>query len=109
MSLRYNISEPNVSIYSLKGAYIMTTSKKMYNLSDIYVGMKIQDRSQLDNIFDTWIILYKESKEEDYTIGFIGKHTTMESDNLLKDYITCPIYNDSINSTEDIYCEESLH
>ena len=83
MSLKYNISEPKISIYSLEG-----------------------DRSQLDNIFDTWIILYKKSKEEDYTIGFIGKHTTMESDNLLKDYITCPIYNDSIDSTEDIYCEE---
>ena len=106
MSLRYNISEQKVSIYSLKGAYIMKTSKKMYNLSDIHVGMKIQDRSQLDNIFDTWIILYKKSKEEDYTIGFIGKHTTVESDNLLKDYITCPIYNDSINTTEDIYYEE---
>lgn len=30
-------------VYSLKGEYTMTTSKKMYNLSETHMGMKIKD------------------------------------------------------------------
>lgn len=79
---------------------------KQYIREEIYEGMKIQDRSQLDNIYDIWIILYKTPEDTEYTIGFIGEKTDSRSDNLLKEYITCPVYNDSMDITEDIYYEE---
>ena len=81
-------------------------NNKKYSLSEIHVGMKIQDREQLDNIHDMWIILVKKPEDTEYTIGFIGEKTNSKSDDLLKNYITCPIYNDSIDVTEDIYYEE---
>lgn len=79
---------------------------KKYTINEIYEGMKIQDRSQLDNIYDIWIILYRNPEDNVYTIGFIGEKTNSKSDALLKNYITCPIYNDSIDTAEDIYYEE---
>jgi len=78
-----------------------------YNLSDLKVGMEIQHVSQLDNIYDTWIILVKQDKKSPYKVGFIGKETNAESDKLYtKSNIICPIYNDSIELEGDIYFEE---
>ena len=76
------------------------------NINELKIGMEIQDRSQLDNIYDTWIILYKNPGDTIYRIGFIGEKTDSRSDDLLKNYITCPIYNDSIDNAEDIYYED---
>ena len=84
--------------------------EKKYTLSEIYEGMKIQSRSQLDNIYDTWIILVKETEEMEYTIGFIGEKTNKKSDELYKKgYIICPVYNDSIDNNGDIYYEEWIY
>ena len=84
-----------------------TLLDKKYTREEIYEGMKIQSRKQLDDIYDTWIILFKASeKDEEYTIGFIGAETNTESDELLRNYITCPVFNDSIDLAEDIYYEE---
>lgn len=65
-------------------------------LKDIYIGMKIEDKHQLDAIYDTWILLIKNSHTENYKIGFIGKETNSESDKLYnKNCLICPVYNDS--------------
>ena len=82
------------------------SNNKKYTLSEIHEGMKIQNRDQLDKIYDMWIILVRKPEDTEYTIGFIGEKTNSVSDNLLKNYITCPVYNDSIDATEDIYYEE---
>lgn len=84
-----------------------TTYNKKYTISEIYEGMKIQNRSQLDNIYDTWIILVRKPEEIEYTIGFIGEKTNDRSDALYKnENIICPVYNDSIDIDGDIYYEE---
>lgn len=69
---------------------------KTLTLKDIYIGMEIEDKHQLDAIYDTWIILIKNSYTEKYKIGFIGKETNSESDKLYtKNCLIYPIYNDS--------------
>lgn len=69
---------------------------KTLTLKDIYIGMEIEDKHQLDAIYDTWIILIKNSNTENYKIGFIGKETNSESDKLYnKNCLICPVYNDS--------------
>ncbi|MCM1542120.1 MAG: hypothetical protein NC121_12795 [Blautia sp.] len=82
-------------------------SNKKYSLEEIREGMKIQDRSQLDNIYDTWIIMYKNPGDTEYIIGFIGTETNSRSDALYdKGYTICPVYNDSIDISGDVYYEE---
>ena len=86
----------------------MKSKYRKYSLGEIHEGMKIADKSQLSNIYDTWIILVKQSDLQDYTIGFIGKETNACSDNLFKEgFIVCPVYNDSIELEEGIFFEES--
>lgn len=69
---------------------------KPLTLKDIYIGMEIEDKYQLDTIYDTWIILIKSNYTENYKIGFIGKETNSESDKLYnKNSLVCPVYNDS--------------
>lgn len=80
---------------------------KKYALSELRVGMQIKDKSQLDNIYDIWVILVKKPNDTMYTIGFIGKDTNEESDKLYtQENQICPVYNDSIELEEDIFYEE---
>ena len=78
-----------------------------FNLEDLYIGMKIQDKEQLSDIYDTWIMLVKSSDSDGYTIRFIGGETNAESDKLFtQDNVVCPVYNDSLEQEGDIYYEE---
>lgn len=77
------------------------------NLEDLYIGMKIQDKVQLSDIYDTWIMLVKSKDSDVYTIRFIGKETNAESDKLFtQGNVVCPVYNDSLEQEGDIYYEE---
>lgn len=76
-------------------------------LEDLYIGMEIKDKSQLSNIYDTWIVLVKSNDSDAYTVGFIGKETNIESDKLFtQGNVICPVYNDSIELEGDMYYEE---
>lgn len=46
-----------------KEKLIMTSNLPKYTLDQIHVGMKIKEPEQLDNIYDTWIILYRKTKK----------------------------------------------
>ena len=85
----------------------MEVMDKELELNDLYIGMEIEDKGQLDNIYDTWIILAKNKNSDVYTLGFIGSATNEESDKLFERYnIICPVYNDSMELEGDIYHEE---
>lgn len=85
----------------------MTRNLRKYRLSEIYIGMKIIDKSQLSNIYDKWIILAKQNEHEEYTIRFIGDETNTQSDKLFNQgLIICPVYNDSIELEGDVYFDE---
>ena len=85
----------------------MKESIRQYSLDEIYEGMRIEDKSQLSNIYDKWIILVKTTKSEDYVIRFIGDETTTESDKLFNmGCIVCPVYNDSMELEGDVFFEE---
>ena len=57
-----------------------TITEKKLTLSDLSIGMKIKDKSQLSNIYDTWVFLIKDTSDDGYTIGYIGKETNIEND-----------------------------
>lgn len=85
----------------------MNTMSKKYTLEDIKVGMKINNKKQLSEIYDIWIIMTRTSSSEPYTIEFIGKETTLESDKLFKQgKQICPVYNDSIELEGDVFWDE---
>lgn len=85
----------------------MATIKSKYTLDDLYIGMEITDKSQLSDIYDTWIMLIKNKNSGVYTVGFIGEETNAESDKLFSQgNVVCPVYNDSIELEGDIYYEE---
>lgn len=85
----------------------MEVTKNKFALEDLYIGMKIRDKNQLSNIYDTWIMLVKNNNSDMYTVGFIGKETNAESDKLFaQGNVVCPVYNDSIELEGDIYYEE---
>ena len=76
---------------------------KKYKLEDISVGMHIDDHRQLSEVYDTWVMLTKDEVNGGYTISFIGKQTTKESDKLIgKDKKVRVVYNSSIELLEDI-------
>lgn len=76
---------------------------KKYTLDELKLGMQIKDKSQLDEIYNTWIIMTKGLEEDLYTIEFIGKETNSESDKLFKQgKIVCSVYNDSIELDKNI-------
>ena len=76
---------------------------KVLKLEDLSVGMQIETEEQLNNIYDTWIILTKTSEDCPWTIRFIGKQTNKESDKLFKEgKIIFAVYNSSIYAEEDI-------
>lgn len=78
-----------------------------FTLEDLYIGMEIKDKDQLSSIYDTWIMLVKDSDSDVYTVRFIGKETNAESDKLFtQGNVVCPVYNDSIELEGDIYYEE---
>lgn len=78
-----------------------------FALQDLYIGMKIRDKNQLSNIYDTWIMLVKSTNSDVYTVGFIGKETNAESDKLFtQGNVVCLVYNDSMELEGDIYYEE---
>ncbi len=80
---------------------------KKYTREELYKGMKIKDKKQLSNIYDTWIFLIKEKGKDSYEIGFIGDRTNKESDSLFSRGVNiCPVYNDSSEIEGDIYYEE---
>lgn len=82
-------------------------SLKKLTLDDLFIGMEIQDKKQLSNIYDTWIFLIKEKGKDSYEIGFIGDRTNKESDSLFSRGVNiCPVYNDSSEIEGDIYYEE---
>ena len=84
-----------------------TITEKKLTLSDLSMGMKIKDKSQLSNIYDTWVFLIKDTSDDGYTIGYIGKETNSESDELFeRGRKICPVYNDSAELAGDIYYEE---
>lgn len=75
-----------------------TDDMNKYTLSEIYVGMHIDDPDQLSEIYDTWIIMPEDPDGDGYIIGFIGEKTTRESDKVFKkDGKTCVVHNDSID------------
>ena len=85
----------------------MSVPVKKYTLPELKVGMTIVNKSQLSEIYDTWILLVKQAEDTEYTIGFIGKETNTESDKLFKPgNQICPVYNDSMELEEDIFCDE---
>ena len=85
----------------------MNITDKKLELKDLYIGMEIRDKNQLDGIYDTWIMLAKNKRSDAYTIGFIGRETNEESDRLFtQNRIICPVYNDSMELEGDIYYEE---
>lgn len=91
----------------VEGIYCMDVMNKRMELKDLYIGMEIKDKDQLNNIYDTWILLIKNKNSDAYTIGFIGSETNEESDKLFtKDNVICPVYNDSMELEGDIYYEE---
>lgn len=78
-----------------------------YKLEDLSIGMAIENKEQLNNIFDTWIILVKQKDDRLYHIGFIGKETCPESDRLFTpDNLVCPIYNDSLSLESGVFYVE---
>lgn len=82
-------------------------SLKKYTLKDLVVGMEIENKEQLSNIYDTWILLIKDNVAKNYKIGFIGKETNAESDKLFKQGLSiCPVYNESTELEGDMYYEE---
>lgn len=84
-----------------------TYQNQKLKIKDLYIGMKISDKSQLSSIYDTWVILVKNNDSDVYTIGFIGSETNEESDKLFELYnVICPVYNDSMELEGDIYYEE---
>lgn len=90
-----------------EGVYFMAVIDNKFKLEDLYVGMEIKDKDQLSGIYDTWIMLVKNSDSDVYTVGFIGKETNTESDKLFaQGNVVCPVYNDSIELEGDIYYEE---
>ena len=85
----------------------MAIIDKKFALQYLYIGMKIRDKNQLSNIYDTWIMLVKSTNSDVYTVGFIGKETNAESDKLFtQGNVVCPVYNDSMELEGDIYYEE---
>ena len=79
------------------------TQLKKYTLKDLVVGMEIENKEQLSNIYDTWILLIKDKVAKNYKIGFIGKETNAESDKLFKQGLSiCPVYNESTELEGDI-------
>ena len=85
----------------------MEMADNKFTLDDIYIGMEIKDKEQLSGIYDTWIILVRNSDSDAYMIKFIGKETNEESDRLFtQGNVVCPVYNDSIGLEGDIYYEE---
>ncbi len=80
---------------------------KKYKLDELKKGMLIEDKNQLSEIYDTWIIMTRQSSKEPYTIEFIGKETTTESDKLFTlGKQICPVYNDSTELEGDVYFDE---
>ncbi len=80
---------------------------KKYKLDELKKGMLIEDKDQLSEIYDTWIIMTRQSSKEPYTIEFIGKETTTESDKLFTlGKQICPVYNDSTELEGDVYFDE---
>ena len=80
---------------------------KKLTLDDISVGMEIDNKEQLSNIYDTWIFLVKDQRTKKYKIGFIGKEANEESDKLFMQGVSiCPVYNDSTELEGDMYYEE---
>ncbi|NBJ95600.1 hypothetical protein [Parablautia muri] len=85
----------------------MALVNNKFTLEDLYIGMEIIDKDQLSNIYDTWIMLVKNSNSDVYTVRFIGKETNAESDKLFtQGNVVCPVYNDSMELEGDIYYEE---
>lgn len=85
----------------------MVLVNNKFTLEDLYIGMEIIDKDQLSNIYDTWIMLVKNSNSDVYTVRFIGKETNAESDKLFtQGNVVCPVYNDSMELEGDIYYEE---
>ena len=53
------------------------------------------------------VFLIKDTSDDGYTIGYIGKETNSESDELFeRGRKICPVYNDSAELAGDIYYEE---
>lgn len=83
------------------------TALKKFTLDDLHLGMEINDKEQLSNIYDTWIFLIKNKGAKNYKIGFIGKETNEESDKLFTQGVSiCPVFNDSAELEGDMYYEE---
>lgn len=85
----------------------MTSTNSKFKIDDLYIGMEIKDKTQLSDIYDTWILLVKNKQADSYTVKFIGKETNAESDKLFaQGNAVCPVYNDSLELEGDIYYEE---
>lgn len=85
----------------------MGVTNNKFKLEDLYIGMEIYSKDQLSDIYDTWVILVKNSDSDMYTVRFIGKETNEESDKLFaQGNMVCPVYNDSMEQEGDIYYEE---
>ena len=44
-----------------KGFMFMEMINNKFTLEDLYIGMEIKDKDQLSDIYDTWIMLVKNS------------------------------------------------
>lgn len=72
---------------------------------------KVVKISDLQNIYDLWMILTKPSNlslnDDEAVLSFVGTETNEESDKLYNQGNTIiPIYNDSTELKGDIYYEE---
>lgn len=85
----------------------MSSPDRKYRLQDIKLGMQINSKEQLSEIYDTWVIMTRQKDEEPYTIEFIGRETTPESDKLFtQGKQICPVYNDSLELEGDVFWDE---
>lgn len=83
--------------------------KKKLKLEDLRLGMLVR-RSQLDDIYDTHIILTDVKNlgfDAEGIISYIGENLNKESNAIvLGAESICPIYNDSSELEEDFTYEE---
>ena len=80
---------------------------KKYKLEELQLGMEV-NIDELSEIYDTWILLEKQSPEAvEGIVRFIGKRPNKDSQALLDSGIIVGcIYNDSIYLEEDVIFDE---
>lgn len=86
----------------------MQDTLKKLKKEDLKVGMQISDKEQLSDIYDVWVILYRKTFDDLWTIGFFGEDLDTQTDKSYKNNGNqiCTVFNDSIELEDNIYYEE---